>query len=185
MDWIKSFQEVVPWLTTLSVVPKAIVSLVIAGAAAFILAVIWTPPPETAIKEILHDCYKRALFTRMHAQTNLPAMFASINTCREVVQNKIPEIRQDRLQDIAVDLLATLEEIDGHAESGKEDFDEINKLKVAALRDFRRLAIATGNNFHLPNSGKLAIDKYFSAAEISAPVSEDDLKNQTDAADRR
>jgi hypothetical protein len=112
VDWIKGVQEVVPWLTTLPLLPKAIISGLIVGAAAFVLALIWTPPPEGAVKAILADCYRRALFTRMHAQLDVDAMFASIGECREVLQKKIPDIHRKGLQDTAVELLATVEQIE-------------------------------------------------------------------------
>ena len=94
-DWIKGVQEVVPWLANLPLLPKIIVSGLIVGAAAFVLALIWAPPPEVAVKAILTDCYRRSLFTRMHAQLDADAMFASIGECREVLQKKIPDIHRN------------------------------------------------------------------------------------------
>jgi hypothetical protein len=112
LDWIKGVQEVVPWLANLPLLPKIIVSGLIVGAAAFVLALIWAPPPEVAVKAILTDCYRRSLFTRMHAQLDADAMFASIGECREVLQKKIPDIHRKDLQDTAVELLATVEQIE-------------------------------------------------------------------------
>ena len=63
-------QDIVPWLTALPLVPKLIVSVLIVGAALLLLVLIWTAPPDDAIKTILLGCYRRALFTRMHAQLN-------------------------------------------------------------------------------------------------------------------
>ena len=43
-----------------------------------------TPPVEvTAVKAILADCYRRALFTRMTGELRVDAMFASIEECRD------------------------------------------------------------------------------------------------------
>ena len=84
---------VVQWLAKLPPLPKGIVSTLIVGAAAFVLVLIWTTPPEVVVKTILADCYRRALFTRTHAQMDRDAMFVSIGKCREVLQERIPYIQ--------------------------------------------------------------------------------------------
>lgn len=180
LDWIKTVQEVVPWLTTLPPLPKTIISILIVGAAAFVLALIWASPPEVAIKAILADCYKRALFTRMHAQLDVDAMFASIDQCRESLQKNIPGIRRRDLQDAAVELLATVEQIERRKPiRGPDDVSAINKLKLAALHSFRVLAKATDGRYPLPESGKLGEAAYFTQQEADAPLSLDDLRSQT------
>jgi hypothetical protein len=179
MNWIKGMQEVVPWLTALPLIPKAIVSSLIIVAAAFFLALIWTPPPEVAVKAVLADCYRRALFTRMHAQMDVAAMFASIGQCREALQKRIPEIRRKNLQDTAVELLATVEQIERRNPiRGTDDFAAINQFKLAALHSFRVLANATGGRYPLPETGKLAEAAYFTQQEADAPLSLEDLRQQ-------
>jgi hypothetical protein len=43
------------------------------------LLLIWAPsPPDPAVERILTGCYRRALFTRMHAQLSMPDMFVSV-----------------------------------------------------------------------------------------------------------
>jgi hypothetical protein len=180
MEWIKGMQEVVPWLAALPLLPKAIISAVIIGIAAFVLAVIWTPPAEAAVKTILTDCYRRALFTRMHAQLNVDAMFASIDQCRETLQKNIPNIHRKELQNTAVELLATVEQIERRKPiQGFDDIIAINRLKLAALHSFRALASATHGSYPLPESGKLGEAAYFTQQEADAPLSVDDLRNQT------
>jgi len=179
MDWIKGVQAVVPWLAALPVIPKAIISALIIGAAGFILVLIWTPPPETVISTILSDCYRRAIFTRMHAQLSTDAMFASIGKCRESLQRQIPDIKRKDLQDIAVELLATMERIERfNPIRGQDDLRAINKLKLAALHAFRQLAAATNRSYPLPDSGKLAEAAYFTQAEADAPPALDEIRNQ-------
>jgi hypothetical protein len=179
MGWLKDTQEVVPWLTALPVVPKLLVSALIVGAAAFILLLIWTPPPESAVKAILSSCYRRALFTRMHAQLSTPAMFASIAECRNTLQKEIPGIRRKSLQDTAVELLAVVEQIERRNPIKSDaDIDAINSLKVAALHSFRVLAAATDGRYPLPESGKLGEAAYFTQDEAEAPLSLTDLRNQ-------
>ncbi len=182
MDWLKGVQEIVPWLAGIPPIPKTIVSIIIVAVAGFVLALIWTPsppPPEEAIKAILANCYRRAMFTRMHAQLDQAAMFASIEKCREILQQRIPEIRQQTLQATAVELLATVEQMERrNPVKGSDDVDVINKLKVAALHDFRELAAATGGRYALPDSGKLGEAIYFTEKEADAPLSLEDLRNQ-------
>src|SRR3954462_3312604 len=112
MGWIKDIQSAIPWLVSLPILPKIIISLIIVGIAALALILMWTPPPETAVATILQDCYRRALFTRMHAQLDDDAMFFSIAKCRESIQKNLPAIRNKHLNDIAVELLATVENIE-------------------------------------------------------------------------
>jgi hypothetical protein len=179
VDWIKGVQGVVPWLAALPLVPKLIISALIIGAAAFILTLIWLPPPEAAIKTILRDCHRRALFTRMHAQMDADKMFVSIGKCRETLQQQISEIRQERLQDTAMELLAVVEQIERRNPIQRyDDVQAINTLKLAALHSFRELAAATDGRYPLPESGKLAEAVYFTQEEADAPLSLSDLRNQ-------
>lgn len=128
MDWIKGVQELITWLISLPVIPKAIISALIVGAAAFILVLIWTPQPETAITAILSDCYRRALFTRMTAQIDRDAMLASITKIRETLQRRIPDINRHvgrqpvsvnralgRIHYVDGDLVAVAERLNQHA----------------------------------------------------------------------
>jgi hypothetical protein len=135
---------------------------------------------EAAIKTILDDCYRRALFTRMHAQQDVDAMFASIDQCRISVQKNIPGIHRKDLQDTAVELLATVEQIERRKPiRGPDDVSAINKLKLAALHLFRVLAKATDRSYPLPETGKLGEAAFFTQQEADAPLSLDDLRSQT------
>lgn len=135
---------------------------------------------EAAIKTILDDCYRRALFTRMHAQLDVDAMFASIDQCRISVQKNIPGIRRKDLQDTAMELLATVEQIERRKPiRGPDDVSAINKLKLAALHLFRVLAKAADSSYPLPETGKLGEAAYFTQQEADAPLCLDDLRSQT------
>jgi hypothetical protein len=63
MEIIEQIQKLAPWAAELHVVPKIILSGLIAGVAALFLAVIWTTPSETekitfdAVKAILQGRY--------------------------------------------------------------------------------------------------------------------------------
>jgi hypothetical protein len=177
MSWIKEVQEAIPWLVALPLLPKLIISAIIVAAAALLLVLLWTPPPETAVTTILKDCYRRALFTRMHAQISEEAMFASIGECRNTVQKQIPNIRDVRLRSTAVELLATLSEIERKRGPATTP-ESINKLKLRALQYFRELAKATGADYPLPDKGKLGETAFFTQAEADAPPSSSDFQYQ-------
>jgi hypothetical protein len=171
MDWIKGVQEVVPWLTSLPWIPKTIISALIIGVATFVLVLIWTPPPDAAIKTILTDCYRRAIFTRMHAQLDVVAMFASIDKCRESLQQHIPEIKRKDLQGTATELLATMDQMERlNPVQGVDRVNAINRLKLAAVHLFRQLAAATDGTYPLPDNGKLAEGIYFTQQEADAAL---------------
>jgi hypothetical protein len=176
MDWIKTAQEIVPWLTSLPIPQKVIASTVIIAGVALLLVIIWTPAPDKAVATILADCHRRALFTRMHAQMNVEAMFSSIGKCRESLQAQIAKIQNKGLQEEAIELLAAVEGIERL--KGQPNPDKINKFKLAALHSFRKLSDATGINYPLPTGGRLAEGVYFTQAEADAPLDIADLKSQ-------
>ncbi|HWS17226.1 MAG TPA: hypothetical protein VN223_04390, partial [Candidatus Elarobacter sp.] len=167
---------------------KAIVSLIICGLAIFVLVVMWVPTPvpsvrETAVIDILANCYRRALFTRMHAQLSTKAMMASIDGCRETIESNIPKIHRKDLQSIAVELLGTVEAILRKNPDSAEDWPAINALKLKSLEAFKKLADATGGNYPLPDRGKLAASAYFTNEEAEKPPSLEDIKagNESDS----
>ena len=173
MELLKGVQEAVPWLSSLSIFPKLIVSALIILACLFILVLLWTPPPEEAVRTILKECYRRSLFTRMHAQINVDAMFQSIAKCRESLQRHIPEIRRNDLQQTAVELLGTVEGIERYNPiRDPDDVDAINRLKLSAVSAFRQLAAATGSTYVLPK-GNLKEDVYFTEQEADGPPFEE------------
>jgi hypothetical protein len=134
---------------------------------------------DIAIKTILANCHRRALFTRMHAQLNIDAMFSSIDQCRECLQRSIPNVRGENLRKTAMELLAAVEQIQRCKPiRSSDDILAINKLKLAALHSFRELAAAIDGRYALPERGKLAETVYFTEQEADAPLSVDDLRNQ-------
>lgn len=181
MSTIKDLQEALPFFVGLQPIPKVILSAILVGIALFILVLIWTPPPapaDTAVKDILERCYKRALFTRMHAQLDHAAMYASIDQCREVVQARVPSIRSKESRAAAVELLSILEAIGKFGTKSAEfgDAEKINSLKLAALGQFRKLASNVGAEYVLPAPGTLGETTYFTQKEADAPPSVDELK---------
>lgn len=168
--------DAVPWLSGLPLIPKSIVSVLIVGVATFLLVVIWMPSPDTALQSIVDGCYRRAVFTRMHAQLNADAMFASIGRCRETLQKHIPAVKANASQALALELLAAMEAIERRNPiQSDNDKNEVNKLKLSALGAFRQLASTSGKSYPLPAVGKLGESAYFTEQEADAAPSLSDL----------
>lgn len=182
MEAVNSLQQVVPWLTGLPILQKVIATIVIIALVALLLVIIWTPPPDQAVSIILSKCHSRALFTRMHAQLSQEAMFASIDKCIAIINDQMPQIRSKDLQKEAMNLLAAVEGIERAKDEPNTDaikrMDKINKLKVAALHSFRKLADATNGSYILPEKDELGEAVYFTQAEADAALDIVDLKNQ-------
>jgi hypothetical protein len=112
-----------------------------------------------------------------------PAMFESVTACRKSIAQHIPEIKSKDLQKKAVELLATVEQIErlnpgGNAIGSHQNGGVINMFKLAALHLFRELADATGGNYPLPDKGYLADLIFFTADEAASPPSVEDLRRQ-------
>jgi len=180
MDWLKSAVEATPGLASLPTVPKVIISLLIIGAAGLVLVLMWTPPPDPAIVSIVSQCYRRALFTRTHAQMSLPAMFISIGKCREAVQQQVTNIRRDDLQQTAADLLGILDQMERRNPIvGPEDMVALDELKVSALRKFEKLAAASGKHFKIPGAGMLGEGgPHYDQKSLDAPPTSEEIQNQ-------
>lgn len=177
--WDK-FQKALEFLTKLPMLPKAIISVVIVGAVVFLLVMIWFPPPtapepEPAVGDILSGCYRRALFTRMHAQLSTRDMTTSIDACRITVQMNIPKIHNKELRQVAVKLLGTIDQILHLDPTSPDNWAQIDQLKLEALRSFKELAAATGDVYLLPDDGKLAEGYYFNLDDASKPLTPDEI----------
>ena len=177
--WEK-MQSAFRFLSSLPALPKAIVSFVIVGAVAFLLVLMWFPPPpaplpEPAVEDILSGCYRRALFTRMHAQLDTKAMVTSIDACRVTIQMNIPKIHRRDLKEVAVKLLATVDQILHENADNPESWPKINALKLQAIHSFKLLAAATGDSYLVPDDGKLAESGYFSNEEAARPLTQEEI----------
>ena len=136
-------------------------------------------PQEPAIKIILKQCYRRALFTRMHAQISTDAMFRSITKCQAALLEQIRELKDKDLQKVAMDLLETVDAIERYNPiRSSTDIDAINALKIAALHNFRQLATQTGETYPLPDRGRLAEASYFTQEEADGPLAAREVGDQ-------
>ena len=181
MEWIKGVQEAVPWLAGLPLLPKSIASALILGAAAFLLTLIWTPPPvapDQAIAAILKGCYRRALLTRTMREIDYGKMVNSITACQSIVVDNIPKIKTPEFQSVAQDIVAALDEIQrgGVSLPDNAKVKQVDNMKLIALNALSKLAKATGTSYPLPAKGQLLPAKFFfTQEEADAPPSYQEL----------
>jgi|GEM_PF-5540493 hypothetical protein len=173
MEIIENLQKLAPWAADLPIIPKIILSLLIVGIAGLFLSVIWTTPSTLekksieATTRILSGCYKRAIFTRTHAQMNHEAMFSSITSCRQQVQNEIPHISIEKWKQPAANILAALEAIEREEKSEPWDFDKIDTYKLQALKGFQYLSRETKISYPIPEN--LTEEVFFDKKEADLP----------------
>lgn len=173
MELIEQLQKLVPWAVELQPVPKTILSVVLAGLTALILTVIWTTPTEiekqsiAAVEKILKGCYRRAVFTRTHAQMSHEAMFSSISECRQLVQIQVPEVRTPSMAQPAADLISALEGIEKEKTKLPWDFSKIDLYKLETLKRLTLLSKISGATYTIPKN--LTEDTFFSKEEADLP----------------
>jgi hypothetical protein len=127
------------------------------------------------VRDMLSRCYRRALFTRLPAQQDYEAMFKSIAACHEVVRSATSKLLQDDLQGLAMDLGVTLDRM--LARNIPLSDEQLNVLKIQALKLFRELGNRVGVVYPLPQAGSLASAAYFTQDEADNPPSADDILN--------
>lgn len=181
MKLVDSIQKFMPWMVELDTIPKGIISLLIAGVALFLITVIWSTPSSTekkmleAIGNILEGCYKRAVFTRTHAQLSHDAMFNSISDCMALVQMEIPKISNGHYSQQAANILAALEGIERERNQKPWDFHKIDQFKLEALRGLKVFAKEAKKPFPVPTS--LTEELFFSQEEADKPPTIKTQKN--------
>lgn len=122
------------------------------------------------VKSILSACYRRAIFTRMHAQLSHEAMFASISDAIGMVQPLIPRIESEELQEIAANIVAELDFIVrcGMENDYYDHTQQINTAKIQILHSLILLADKTSAKFTIP-SHRLTEDAFFTKEEADNP----------------
>jgi hypothetical protein len=116
-----------------------------------------------AVKSILQGCYKRAVYTRTHAQMSHRAMFDVIGKCRAIVQEKVPSIASPDLAQHAANLIASLYAIE--REEAKEPLDcaRIDSFKLETLKGLSFLSRLTKIPYVVPQN--LTEEVFFSMKE--------------------
>jgi len=175
---IEQLQKLVPWAADLPMVPKIIVTVILILIPSLLLVLIWTPTEarrielsKDKIKDILQLCYRRSIFTRTHAQLNIDAMFGSIDDCRSEIQRIIPAVESSQLQQIASNVLASLDLIMRYKDN--PDFEKIDEYKLEALRNLGQLSRKTGLAYEIIPNLELRTDIYFSQGEADRPPGND------------
>jgi TIR domain len=116
-----------------------------------------------SVDAILKGCFRRAVYTRTHAQLNHEAMFDSIKECRELVQSKVPGISDSRLTQRAADLISAFEGIERERDKKPWDFSRIDSYKLEALKRLTLLSRLTGIPYPIPTN--LTEENFFSKTE--------------------
>lgn len=167
-------QKALTWLANLALFPKVLVTSILCAVFVFSLFLIWAKPQSVhdtvrssipAVKAVLAGCYRRAVFTRTHAQLSQEAMFASISECRKLVQIQIPHIEDHVLRTATADILMALTGIE--AEQKAPDFSRIDAYKLVALNGLLKLSQVTGVTYIIPRN--LTEEFFFSETEANLP----------------
>jgi hypothetical protein len=132
---------------------------------------------DAAVSDILAKCYTQALFTRTQSELGRDAMFKSIEESRKTVQAGIPKIQNAKLRGIAIELLATFDDILQQNSVNFTSAAAIDQSKLRALNAFQQLALSTGGVYPLAASGVLAPSRYFTQAEADAPPSVNEINS--------
>jgi hypothetical protein len=108
------------------------------------------------IREVLAACYRRAIFTPMHAQMNPYAMIESLAECRVTLQKLIVYVEPETLQHLVAGIIGELDLIERRKDSVLDtrnyhsDADLINGAKLRIIASLQKLKIASGISFELP-----------------------------------
>ena len=120
-----------------------------------------------AVKPIFNGCYKRAVFTRMHAQMNHRVMFDVIRQCRMMVQLAVPGIKAAPLNQYAANLISGLEGIEREEPKESLNYSKIDSYKLEVLKGLKLLSRLTGLPYPIPEN--LTEETFFKNEEASQP----------------
>ena len=69
------------------------------------------PRDRELAADIIHACYRRAIFTRMDSEIDLHAMYSSVGEAIGLVQTVIPRVADQRLQFVSLQIVRALDNI--------------------------------------------------------------------------
>jgi hypothetical protein len=125
---------------------------------------------QEVVREVLAACYRRAVFTRTHAQLDLGAMFASLAQCRATLQQLVVRVEPEELQQLVVGIIEDLDTIERKADPLGITIvtaHDIDAAKLRIIKALRQLAVAAEISFPLPRS--LTEEIFFTEDEANAP----------------
>ena len=151
------------WLT-----PVLVVALVSVGWY------IRTSESIKTIRQVISICYRRAVFTRFHAQLDPEAMFASLAECRVALQPLVTYVEPEDNQQLVAKIIADLDSLERiHRQHfGSYHYDEvtkaeINSVKLRIIHALSELAKSVSIPFDLPKS--LTEETFFDKRAADAP----------------
>jgi hypothetical protein len=119
-----------------------------------------------AIRKILSACYRRAIFTRTHAQLDIGAMYRSIAEAIGAVQSQIMNISSPDMQQTAASIVGELDSILHQQTASFQDAAKIDESKLRILQAMTKLAKESGLPFRIPE-GRLTEEVFFSDKEAN------------------
>ncbi len=109
------------------------------------------------IQDVLSACYRRAVFTRYHAQLNHEAMFESLADCRVQLQKLIAYLEDDKNQSLVSGIIGELDYIErvNNAKftwDGSGTMGSIDGAKLRIIKSLYELSNYSNLNFVMPKS---------------------------------
>src|SRR5579859_1847598 len=116
-----------------------------------------TKDDRKIIQDILSACYRRAVFTRYHAQLNQEAMFESLSDCRVQLQKLIAYLQDEKNQTLVSGIIGELDYIErinaaGFTWQGSGTLGSIDGAKLRIIKCLTELASYAGLPFAMPKS---------------------------------
>lgn len=81
-----------------------------------------TPNDQEQVRQIIHACYRRAIFTKMASEIKMEAMFYSLGECLARVQKIIPAIESPDLQFLGLTILSALDQLERYISSNTSEY---------------------------------------------------------------
>ena len=122
-------------------------------AASFAIAFLKSGPApllglvqDEKIREVLSACYRRAIFTRTHAQLSMEAMFTSLTQCRTTLQQLVTSIESKEMHYQVVAIIGELDNIERH----QQDHQFIDSAKLRIIHSLLKLSKVTKVPYEIP-----------------------------------
>jgi Effector-associated domain 11 len=130
---------------------KAIIEII--DETEFDYKTIFDPESRNKIKEVLSLCYKRAIFTRLHAQLSLEAMIESLIDTRIQLQKKVIGIEPKKARELVVQIISEIDYIERLFEEGLDkNWERINPAKLRIIASLISLSQIIEYEFEIPTS---------------------------------
>jgi hypothetical protein len=104
------------------------------------------PTTVDQIEKVLALCYRRAIFTKTHAELGVRAMFDSLAQCRSSLQAIVVYVRPEEMQQLVVHIIEELDFIERYSKTSvfytSEAIATIDRAKLRIIKALRELAVA-------------------------------------------